>query len=342
MKQVEKSSIGGYAFILEITAAQKIDKYLGELKSFYSGIEGGNEIMEGIEERMAELLVEKCGNNGIVTEAIANEVIRVLGRPEDIESESAGDKVNVEEPVSRKKKIYRDLDNGKVLGVCSGLAAYFNMDVVAVRTLAVVFTVVLWMAHIRCYPTSEITLPLLIYVLAGFIIPAAKTVGEKHRMKGEGNTVQDIQKAVQDSIEKASGTIREMGNSEAAKGAGNLIMKTMGVLFLLLGFSGLFAESIILFWHHIFGSDLFVWNRLSTAMMRMPGLYSALNLIWVKGLIVLAISLPFIWFIYTGLQCIIDFKVPKWHPGLVIVIVWLLTLIMLSVTAFMGCIPTIV
>ena len=50
MNQVEKNSIGGYAFTLETTAAEKIDKYLGELKEFYSGIESGNEIMEGIEE----------------------------------------------------------------------------------------------------------------------------------------------------------------------------------------------------------------------------------------------------------------------------------------------------
>ena len=186
MNQVEKNSIGGYAFTLETTAAEKIDKYLGELKEFYSGIESGNEIMEGIEERMAELLVEKCGENGIVTESIANAVINVLGKPEEIESESAEEKekIRTDEPVSRKKKIYRDLDGGKILGVCSGLAAYFNMDVVAVRTLFVVFTVVLWMAHIRCFPTSEFTLPLVIYLLAGFIIPPARTVGEKHRMKG--------------------------------------------------------------------------------------------------------------------------------------------------------------
>ena len=108
MNQVEKNSIGGYAFTLETTAAEKIDKYLGELKEFYSGIESGNEIMEGIEERMAELLVEKCGENGIVTESIANTVINVLGKPEEIESESAEEKKNArkEEPVSRKKKIY--------------------------------------------------------------------------------------------------------------------------------------------------------------------------------------------------------------------------------------------
>lgn len=341
MNQVEKNSIGGYAFTLETTAAEKIDKYLGELKEFYSGIESGNEIMEGIEERMAELLVEKCGENGIVTESIANTVINVLGKPEEIESESAEEKKNArkEEPVSRKKKIYRDLEGGKILGVCSGLAAYFNMDVVAVRTLFVVFTVVLWMAHIRCFPTSEFTLPLVIYLLAGFIIPPARTVGEKHRMKGEGNTVQDIQKTVQESIDKASGTIRDMGNSEAARSAGNLITKTMGVLMLLIGFAGLFAGSLALFWSNVFGISTLTGPVMAEFMGSLPGVYAAYDTIWVKGLIIAAAALPFVWFIYTGLLCLIEFKAPKWHPGLVIFIVWLLTLIMLSVTGFMGCLP---
>lgn len=67
--------------------------------------------------------------------------------------------------------------------------------------------------------------------------------------------------------------------------------------------------------------------------------YAAYDTIWVKGLMIAATALPFVWFIYTGLLCLIEFKAPKWHPGLVIFIVWLLTLIMLSVTGFMGCLP---
>ena len=74
-------------------------------------------------------------------------------------------------------------------------------------------------------------------------------------------------------------------------------------------------------------------------MGSLPCGYAAYDTVWVKGLIIAAMALPFVWFIYTGLLCLIEFKVPEWHPGLVIFIVWLLTLIMLSVTGLMGCIP---
>jgi predicted nucleic acid-binding protein len=51
----------------------------------------GNEIVEGIEERMAELFIEKAGINSVVSLEIVKEVINILGRPEVIDEESAED-----------------------------------------------------------------------------------------------------------------------------------------------------------------------------------------------------------------------------------------------------------
>ncbi len=82
MKKVEKVSIGRYAFTLYEEAYYKASEYLDELSNYYSNREGGNEVMEGIEERMAELLLEKCGPGGIVSVEMISEVISILGRPE--------------------------------------------------------------------------------------------------------------------------------------------------------------------------------------------------------------------------------------------------------------------
>ena len=62
MNKVEKVSIGKCAFSLDETAYAKVKKYLDSLNSYYAKMEGGREIMEGIEERMAELLLEKTEN----------------------------------------------------------------------------------------------------------------------------------------------------------------------------------------------------------------------------------------------------------------------------------------
>ena len=60
MKPVEYVSIGGYAFSMEQDACSAAGSYLDELESFYLPRESGSEIMEEIEERMADLLIEKC------------------------------------------------------------------------------------------------------------------------------------------------------------------------------------------------------------------------------------------------------------------------------------------
>lgn len=85
MKMIEKRSIGGYVFPLETDAFNKINEYLHELNEYYSLKQGGNEIMDGIEDRMGELLLERCGQDGVVSEQNVAEVIAVLGRPEAIE-----------------------------------------------------------------------------------------------------------------------------------------------------------------------------------------------------------------------------------------------------------------
>ena len=87
MTEVEKVSIGGYAFTLEVEAYAMVKQYLDELNQFYSQREGGAEVMEGFEERMAELLYEKCADDGVATVAEVREIIAVLGKPSAIEAE---------------------------------------------------------------------------------------------------------------------------------------------------------------------------------------------------------------------------------------------------------------
>ena len=136
MKPVEYVSIGGYVFSLETDARESAGRYLSELESFYSKVESGSEVMEGIEERMSELLLEQSGRGGVVTLPMVETVIASLGKPEAIEEESKDAAAPGEESSARKeernqdvfkvkRKLYRDPANGKVAGVCSGLGAYF-------------------------------------------------------------------------------------------------------------------------------------------------------------------------------------------------------------------------
>ena len=105
MKPVEHVSIGGYVFSLEEDACAAARKYLEELGSFYSKVESGAEVMEGIEERMSELLLEKAGQGGVVTLPMVESVMATLGKPEAIEEDTGNpDKADPEGPKAERKE----------------------------------------------------------------------------------------------------------------------------------------------------------------------------------------------------------------------------------------------
>lgn len=154
MKPVENVSIGGYVFSLEDDALVVAREYLDELFGFYSKKESGAEVMEGIEERLSELLLEQKGDGGVVTLSMVESAIGTLGRPEAIEEESQGDpdadglagsgagasEAGKESKV--KKKLYRDPSQGKVAGVCGGLGTFFGVDPTMFRLLFTVLTLI--------------------------------------------------------------------------------------------------------------------------------------------------------------------------------------------------------
>ena len=123
MKHVIKVSIGNIAFTLEEDAHKMLSDYLNDLNAHYKNNINGKEIVDGIEERISELFLEKAGKDTIIEVYMVREVIDILGRPEVIDEESGESAKNQGQ---YNRKLYRDTSNVVVGGVCSGLGAYFR------------------------------------------------------------------------------------------------------------------------------------------------------------------------------------------------------------------------
>ncbi|MEO6540150.1 MAG: PspC domain-containing protein, partial [Ferruginibacter sp.] len=108
------------------------------------------EIINDIESRIGELFQEKITKGATcITDDDVNAIIKNMGRPEEFEAmddtqtQSFTSSVNEEQSTGStfttgSKRLFRD-ENDKVLGgVCSGLANYFNIDVVVARIIFVV------------------------------------------------------------------------------------------------------------------------------------------------------------------------------------------------------------
>ena len=340
MTEIDKVSIGGYAFTLEKAASEEVGQYLKNLEAHYLGQPGGKEIMEGIEERMAELLLERCGRTGVATMADIQGIIGILGRPERIE---ADDPEPSETQAKPQKKLYRDLENKKIAGVCAGLANYFNFDVVAMRIIFCVIALALFFtgADEGVWSLSGFAA----YAILWLAMPAARTAQERWAMKGDAGTLNDIQRNIRSGVEEmgdaARRGVREVGDTVRANGneLGKILLLIIGIFLLLGGVSGLASVSVL----GLKGPTLFsapLDRFLDEMSVNVPIFYDMVNTPWIMVLAILAVVLPLIGLIYGGIQLIFGFKPPKWRPGLVIFVLWLVVLVVLAVLFAMGVVST--
>ena len=188
MKQVEKISLASVPFSIEKDAYDKLCTYLSDINAHYKDSQGGDEVVDGIEERMAELFKEKTAADGVVTMELVDEVICRLGRPADIDCDPSEEK-------SRRnrisKRLYRDKDNSMIFGVCSGLGAYFNIDKAIVR---LIFFILFFIGFF----TDGIFFGIVLfsYIALAVCMPAAVTVEDRCRMYGNGTDISGIEEQI--------------------------------------------------------------------------------------------------------------------------------------------------
>ena len=359
MKEVERFSLGGYAFTLEQDAASLVADYLGELEKYYDGREGGSEIMEGIEERMAELLLEKAGREGVCTREMVAQIIDILGRPEVIEAAGEEDGDSSAKPAGERmgaandaprRKLYRDMNDRLVAGVCSGLAAYFKVDTALPRILFTVFSLAFlfgwrWTGN-HTGVTIHLFFPIL-YIILWICMPPAKTVRQRWEQRGEDGTLSGIQRSIENGAKEVDEAVQRVANSQAASEFGRIFEKLIGIVLLIVAFSVLFTGGVITFGSGILGNshsffglgELF--NR-GMAELRdvAPSVAATLVHPWIHILTAVVIFLPFLGILYGALQLLFGFKSPKWHPGLVIFVLWLMSLLALAILVVTGVLST--
>jgi phage shock protein PspC (stress-responsive transcriptional regulator) len=153
MKKIININFHSRVIPIEETAYDILRKYVDSLKKHFAGEEGGDEIVNDIENRFAELFSDRLKKGATcITDADVEEIITSMGRPEDFDqdenintngnsnnktsSSSFAEEAASEEP----RRLYRS-ENDKMLGgVCGGIAAYLRIDSSIVRILFALLT----------------------------------------------------------------------------------------------------------------------------------------------------------------------------------------------------------
>ena len=144
MKQVININYHGRIIPIELAAYELLKSYTASLQVHFKDEEGKDEIINDIESRISELFQEQLSKGTTcITENDVNAVIKSMGKPEELESEPVINQTKSEsnkqlDSSSTYKRLYRDENNKLIGGVCSGLANYFNIDIVIVRIVFII------------------------------------------------------------------------------------------------------------------------------------------------------------------------------------------------------------
>ena len=312
MNKTVNINLANSLFHIDDTAYDKLRRYLESVKRSFSGTPGSEEIIADIEARIAELFLEKMENERqVITQKEVDEVINIMGQPEDymidediFEDEPKATKRS-SSTTSRVKKLYRDMDQKYIGGVCSGLEYYLGIDALWIRLIFILLGVFTGFGIIA-------------YILLWILVPEAVTTSQKLDMTGKPVNISNIERKVKEGFDDVADKVKsvdyeKVGNSVKSGSktffdtVGDIIMflfkvfgKFIGVLLIIIGaatliglFIGLFTVGII-------------------DVVHFPGvnLYDIVNTtgapVWVVSMLTFfAVGIPFFFLLYLGLKILV-------------------------------------
>ena len=165
MKKVININFQGRVIPIEESAYEILKQYIASLRRYFANEEGRDEIINDIENRIAELFSERLKKGATcITDEDVQTVMASMGRPEDFEAETNGNGgtqssanagsagAGQQQSSSQQSqstgstygagpargRLVRNADDKIIAGVCSGLANYFHIDPVIMRIIFVV------------------------------------------------------------------------------------------------------------------------------------------------------------------------------------------------------------
>jgi phage shock protein PspC (stress-responsive transcriptional regulator) len=339
MKKTFSININGLLFNIDEDAFEKLNNYLKTLKKHFKNTEGGDDIVNDIEARIAEILKSRMKDaQQIATEADVDFAIETLGQPFEMDEEHQSASGSKSRRIFSKKRIFRDPDNQILGGVASGLAAYFNIDPVIIRLLFVLSILVGGVG-------------LVVYLTLWILTPYASTTAEKIEMEGDKVDIHSIEKKVREEIESLktrfqdfsdeAGDVLKKKKKESVSGLnqfGSFLIKLLrvvfrslailiGILFLLIGIalSITFAATYLGITPSLQFEDFSIEALSFPAFINTYLITTPYELILNVSLI-LVIVIPIIGLMYNGIRLIFNLGRQK-ILGLTAVILWVLALI---------------
>jgi phage shock protein PspC (stress-responsive transcriptional regulator) len=286
MKKVEKVSIANISFKLDHDAYLALKQYLDSLGRYYAADPDGREIIADIEARIAELILDEQVYTRVVSLALVDGIITQLGTPREIgieadEADEAdefstaaasagstgtagagsrshggaghntrGSGVGPGSDGTIPRRLHRNSEDKVLGGVSSGLAMFFDTNVVWIR-LAFLFPIIMrvlilpfcWMD--RCdlgdFFAGCAWVFIVTYIVLWAALPMARTPRQKLEARGEKITPSSIRQNLQGAVNTPSGRKAASVAAELFTVVGRVVLFLLKFVMAIVGFSLLFA-----------------------------------------------------------------------------------------------------
>lgn len=265
MKKNIQINICGTIYAIDEDAYQLLENYLESMKNYFRNQDGGEEIADDIEHRVAELLWE-AKQNGMEAVNIdtIKDIMNKVGNPTEIDEEaSAGHSAANEQTESeyaeyteqpaaddtlwekvkrhmRDHRLYRDGENKMIGGVIAGLAGYVGKgDVTLWRLATVVIAFALASIDVWFLPDFLGLLLPVAYLAMLVIVPVASTPEDRLRMKGKQVTPDSIRDQVVSDQEQREAADRPRRSSNG--GCLKALLWVFALIMLLPLFAAFFG-----------------------------------------------------------------------------------------------------
>lgn len=305
MKKNISINLFGTLYAIDEDAYQLLESYLDNMRAYFSKREGGEEIVDDVEHRVAELFNE-MRQKGIQAINI-DHVKAIMERIGDPQQMTAGE---TEAPTSNTgttnqttstatpssephtpRRLYRDLEDKILGGVISGICHYFG------GSDPLLWRIIVVMLFFFGYGVVGI-----IYLILWLVVPQARTAEDRLRMQGKPVNAKAINEEVMRGAAKAKETLNNVRHDQRTHGCLTIILYTLliiiglilflpliSTLMALIAFIGVLAYATITGWPTLatFGFH----ERWVQTMIEAPGITTQIWIAALAAIIVLIIPL---------------------------------------------------
>jgi phage shock protein PspC (stress-responsive transcriptional regulator) len=176
MNKVIIVNLNGIAYQLEEPGYNRLRRYMDRAEARLGGNPDRAEILRDMEQAIGEKFAARLGaHKTVISSEEVDTVLKEVGMVDPGESGAESESSRSEDFKPGRKRLYRIMEGQKIAGVCTGLAAYADVNVSLVR----------WIFALLAIGTSGVFG--LVYIAMIFLVPFAYT--PEQRAEAHGSAV---------------------------------------------------------------------------------------------------------------------------------------------------------